>query len=182
MSPPLRIQVTHYERDAAKIAAAGGKQIEGIYYQTLTGIKDQKPISHVQLPPMEQEAEPGAGAGGEGADGVKGEEGDAAAAADEEEEEEDSEEEEVRIPMCGGRAKLSVSYEVANVRLARPQEEEEEDDVHWKDKPKLSVEEAKEAKKLHKAALKEANADKRTTKIPKHLKKRNVKATSGKKK
>lgn len=30
--------MTHYERDARKLAAAGAEGVEGIYYQTLTGM------------------------------------------------------------------------------------------------------------------------------------------------
>jgi RIO kinase 1 len=53
--------------------------------------------------------------------------------------------------------------------------------IHKKDLARMTPEEAKAYKAAHKKAVKEKNAAKRKEKIPKHLKKKKVKATSGKK-
>lgn len=152
---PRRLdEVAYFERDAARIASGGNT--EGIYYQTVTGLEVD--LSGVRTVPVVLQR---------GGDGMAGEEagnGGAASAADSgsdaaesegEEEDEDSGDEDTGEGSAEG----------------------------WEDRPSAPTRDAvRAARKANKESVKLAKREQRKEKMPKHLKKKRVKNTSGSKK
>lgn len=154
---PRRLdEVTHFERDAARIATGGN--LEGIYYQTVTGLEAD--LSGVRTVPVVLQrmfaSEPG-GAVAEPAVEASG----SASGGDQAEGEAE-----------GGGEDGTDSEDTG----------EEGSSSDWEDRPSGPTrDEVRAARKANKEAVKLAKREQRKVKMPKHLKKKRVKSTSGKK-
>jgi RIO kinase 1 len=168
---PRRLdEVTHFERDAARIATGG--YTEGIYYQTVTGLEAD--LSGVRtVPSMLQQ--PGGG------EGVAGDD----AAPEAAQPVEPAETPFLAPPPAGEEAAPAAPGSHAS---SSDEEEEEEGSAAgsgdergtpstWKHRPEpLTREELRSQRRDNKDAVKEAQRERRKTKLPKHLKKKRVNA------
>ena len=143
---PRRLdEVSHFERDAARIAAGGNT--EGIYYQTVTGLEAD--LSGVRTVPAVLQAAAAAAAEGEG--------------------------------VVAGTLSSSGDTEDSSSSDGDSSDEGEPSGA-WEDRAAAPDREAvRTARKANKEAVKEAKREQRKVKMPKHLKKKRVKNTSGKK-
>ena len=143
---PRRLdEVTHFERDAARLAS--GSNTEGIYYQTVTGLEAD--LSGVRtVPSVLRSEEPAEEA--QAAVTAEQSEDDSSSSGDEDEDEDEE---------GSGDAPST-----------------------WADRPDApGREEIRAARKANKEEVKEAQRERRKSKMPKHLKKKRVKNGSGKK-
>ena len=165
---PRRLdEVTHFERDAARIATGG--DTEGIYYQTVTGLASD--LSGVRLVPSLLTP----------ADGTSARAGEAARAD--------------AVPAVTEPAAAVAAPAASADESSSSSDSDTDSDVDasdasgedgvprtWAHRPDAPTrEEVREQRRLNKEAVKEAKRERRKTKIPKGKKKRLVKAGSGKK-
>ena len=160
---PRRLdEVTHFERDAARIATGG--DTEGIYYQTVTGLASD--LSGVRLVPSLLSP------------AVDGADARAAEAPHDD------------VPLAAEPAAAAAASADEQSSSGGSDEDEDGSDASdeegvprtWSHRPDAPTrEEVREQRRLNKEAVKEAKRERRKTKIPKGKKKRLVKAGSGKK-
>lgn len=145
-------EVVHYERDHERLQK--GVDVEGIYYQSIAGMKADMSGAATKAAVVES------------ARRRLGDQGEAI--------------------IDVGLVEESERVVTKSVRFADEEDDEsdsnddDDDDSgsDYEERPKLSKDEVKAMRKEHKKAVKEANAEKRKNKIPKHVKR---KATKGSK-
>jgi RIO kinase 1 len=173
---PRRLdEVTHFERDAARIATGG--YTEGIYYQTVTGLEAD--LSGVRMVPNLLQPADGAAAGAApvtasalpdepaalAEPAVAPKEAEAAAAAEQEDEEDEEDEE------------SSEESEGSEEGTAAGSGDERGTPSTWAHRPGPPTrEELRAQRRDNKNAVKEAQRERRKTKLPKHMKKKRVNA------
>ena len=167
---PRRLdEVSHFERDAARIASGG--DTEGIYYQTVTGLATD--LSGVRLVPSLLSPVNGGDAQGD-------KEAPAGASPS------------VQEPAAPAATELAASDESESTSSSDTASDSDGDASvasgeegvprTWAHRPDAPTrEEVRNQRRLNKEAVKEAKRERRKTKIPKGKKKRLVKGTSGKK-
>jgi len=183
-------EVVHYERDHERLQEGGGN-VEGIYYQALAGMKHDMSGAREcgDCTPVEKEGT-GQGAATVPSSGVT---------AGGEEEGEDR----LTTPMAlspllgeggvgGGEEPSSSKKKVRFAPGTKKGTEYGYDDIdndgsgdsdgigEWVERVKMTKDEIRAARKEHKKAVKEANAARRTTKTPKHVKRKAEKANKKK--
>lgn len=162
---PRRLdEVTHFERDAARIATGGNT--EGIYYQTVTGLAED--LSGVRLVPSLLSATDGSA----DANGEEAPHDDAVLPAAEP----------AAAPAASASESSSSETDSDEDAEAGSASGEEGVPRTWSHRPDAPTrEEVRDQRRQNKDAVKEAKRERRKTKIPKGKKKRMVKAASGKK-
>ncbi|KAK2080313.1 hypothetical protein QBZ16_000166 [Prototheca wickerhamii] len=137
-------EVTHYERDHDRLQEGGGNA-EGIYFQTMAGMKAD--MTGVRTLPLVLEEQAAA---------AREEQGSAGGSDDEEDQDDDEDDDHA---------------------------ESGDDTNEWvPDRPNMTREEIRAARKEHQKAVKESNRERRKTKMPKKEKARKIAKSKGRKK
>lgn len=137
-------EVTHYERDHDRLQEGGGNA-EGIYFQTMAGMKAD--MTGVRTLPLVLEEQAAA---------AREEQGSAGGDDDEEDQDDDEDDDHA---------------------------ESGDDTNEWvPDRPNMTREEIRAARKEHQKAVKESNRERRKTKMPKKEKARKIAKSKGRKK
>ncbi|KAG1667555.1 hypothetical protein FOA52_014635 [Chlamydomonas sp. UWO 241] len=160
-------EVSTFERDQARMKAAGGGEVEGIYYQAITGMRGD--LSGARSGPRLLEVGVADAAGAAAAAGSSGA-GDAAAA-----------------PAAGADGAEAAPSGAAGEASSSGSDDDDSDDNDsddgsWSDGEEgPNREEVRAARKANKKAVKEANKARRKTKTPKHVKKGKIAKGKGSK-
>lgn len=179
---PRRLdEVTHFERDAARIASGG--QTEGIYYQTVVGLETDlsgvRTVPALLRAPAPAVAEPAAPAAPTAAAGVFADAAPEPAAQPQLA----SDDVAARAAVCDVDS-ASADEEGSTTSSSSSSDSEGEDGVPstWAHRPAPpGRDEIRSQRRENKIAVKEAQRERRKTKLPKHLKNKKVKAGSARK-
>ena len=141
-------EVVFYERDHARLQE--GKDTEGIYYQALAGMKEDMSGAKIGEVTPEQSTPKSTG-----------EASDMTAQTTKKK----------KVHWAPGTTGGS-DYSNSSEGDGSSADEDEEGEPIWEERPKMTKDEIKAARKEHKKNVKEANAEKRKTKTPKHVKRK----------
>jgi RIO kinase 1 len=172
-------EVMHYERDHERLQRGG--DTEGIYYQSIAGMRSdmrgaaEKPaVVQTAQAALRASEPPPSGARPEGRGGSRGYSGtEHVCVVSGVEEAQEVAAEATAAPDGAGHGSSDGDSEYGSGG------EDGSSSSEWEDRPKISKEDIRAARRENKKVVKEAKAERRKTKVPKHVKRR---ATKGAKK